>query len=163
MRKYTNSQGIVLVMEDSRQVAQSLQKTLPLWGEFSRLKETKDNQVQVLEICLILCVCVCVVFFFLTKGCKRSSKESDCKAGDPSSIPGSRRSTGERMGYPLQHSWASLVGQLVKNPPAMWETWVQSLGWEDPLEKGKATHSSVLAWTIPWNVWSTESQRVGHD
>ena len=44
---------------------------------------------------------------------------------------------------------ASLVVQLVKNPPAMWETWVQSLGWEDPLEKGKATHSSILAWRIP--------------
>ena len=44
---------------------------------------------------------------------------------------------------------ASLVAQLVKNPPAMWETWVQSLGWEDPLEKGKATHSSILAWRIP--------------
>ena len=42
--------------------------------------------------------------------------------------------------------WASLVAQLVKNPPAMWETWVWSLGWEDPLEKGKATHSSILAW-----------------
>ena len=47
---------------------------------------------------------------------------------------------------------ASLVAQLVKNPPAMWETWVRSLGWEDPLEKGKATHSSILAWRIPWTV-----------
>ena len=46
--------------------------------------------------------------------------------------------------------WASLVAQLVKNPPAREETWVQSLGWEDPLEKGKATHSSILAWSIPW-------------
>ena len=46
--------------------------------------------------------------------------------------------------------WASLVAQLVKNPPAIRETWVQSLGWEDPLEKGPATHSSVLVWTIPW-------------
>ena len=46
----------------------------------------------------------------------------------------------------------SLVAQLVKNPPAMWETWVLSLGWEDPLEKGKATHSSILAWRIPWTV-----------
>ena len=45
--------------------------------------------------------------------------------------------------------WASLVAQLVKNPPAMWETWVRSLGWKDPLEKGKATHSGVLAWRIP--------------
>ena len=50
--------------------------------------------------------------------------------------------------------WASLVAQLVKNLPAMWETWVQSLGWEDPLEKGTATHSSVLAWRIPWTIAS---------
>ena len=48
---------------------------------------------------------------------------------------------------------ASLVTQMVKNPPAMWETWVQSLGWEDPLEKGMATHSSILAWRIPWTVY----------
>ena len=58
---------------------------------------------------------------------------------------------------------ASLVAQLVKNPPAMWETWVQSLGWEDPLEKGKATHSSILAWRIPWTEQSMGSQRAGHD
>ena len=64
-------------------------------------------------------------------------------------IPGSGRSAGEGIGYPLQYSWASLVAQLVKNLPVMWETWVQSLGWKDPLEKGKATHSSVLAWRIP--------------
>ena len=58
---------------------------------------------------------------------------------------------------------ASLVAQLVKNAPAMRETWIQSLGWEDPLEKGKATHSRILAWRIPWTVQSTGSQRVGHD
>ena len=51
----------------------------------------------------------------------------------------------------LQYSWASLVAQLVKNLPAVWETWVWSLGWEDPLEKGKATYSSILAWRIPWS------------
>ena len=66
-------------------------------------------------------------------------------------IPGSGRSTGEGIGYPLQHSWASLVTQLVKNPPLMWENWVQSLGWEDSLEKEKATHSSILAWRISWS------------
>ena len=66
-------------------------------------------------------------------------KESTCNAGDPGSIPGLGRSTGEGIGYPLQYSWASLVAQLVKNPPAMWETWVRSLGWENPLEKGTAT------------------------
>ena len=64
-------------------------------------------------------------------------KESACNAGDPSLIPGLGRSDGEGRGYPLQYSWASLVAQLVKNPPAMQETWVRSLGWEDPLEKGK--------------------------
>ena len=77
-------------------------------------------------------------------------KESAWNAGDPGSIPGLGRSIGEGMGYPLQYSWASLVTQLVKNLPAMWETWLQSLGWEDPLEKGKATHSSILTWRIPW-------------
>ena len=79
-------------------------------------------------------------------------KESACNAGDPGLIPGSGRSTGEGIGYPLQYSWASLVAQLVKNPPAMQETWVRSLGWEDTLEKRKATHSSILAWRISWSV-----------
>ena len=64
-------------------------------------------------------------------------KESVCNAGDPSSIPGSRRSTGERIGYLLQYAWASLVAQLVKNPPAMREIWIQSLGWEDSPGEGK--------------------------
>ena len=80
--------------------------------------------------------------------CRSAGKESTCNAGDPGLIPGSGRSAGEGKGYPLQHSWASLVAQLVKNPPAMPETWVWSLGWKDPLEKGKATHSSILAWRI---------------
>ena len=75
-------------------------------------------------------------------------KESACDTGDPGSIPGSGRSPEEGIGYPLQYSWASLVAQLVKNLPAMWETWVQSLGWEDPQEKRKATHSSILSWRI---------------
>ena len=52
-----------------------------------------------------------------------------------------------------QGFWASLVDQLIKNPPAIWETWLQSLGWEDPLEKGKAIHSRILAWRIPWTVY----------
>ena len=64
-------------------------------------------------------------------------------------ILGSGRSTGEGIGYPFQYTWAFLVAQLVKNPLAMWETWVRSLVWEDPLEKGRATHSSILAWRIP--------------
>ena len=57
----------------------------------------------------------------------------------------------------------SPVAQLVKNPPAMRETWVRSLGREDPLQKGKATHSSILAWRIPGTIQSMELQRVGHD
>ena len=72
-------------------------------------------------------------------------------------IPGSERSTGEGIGYPLQYFWSSLVAQLVKNPPAMWDTWVRSLGWEDPLEKGMASHSSILAWR------SMGPPRVGRD
>ena len=74
-----------------------------------------------------------------------AGKESACNAGDPSSIRGSGRSTGEGISYSLQYAWASLVAQLVKNLPVMWETWVQSLSWEDPMEKGKATHFSILA------------------
>ena len=78
-----------------------------------------------------------------------AGKESACNAGDPSSIPGLARYPGERIGHPLQYSWASLVAQLVKNLPAKQETWVRSLGWEDPLvEDGRATHSSILAWRI---------------
>ena len=76
-------------------------------------------------------------------------KESACNAV---LIPGSGRFDAEGIGYPLQYSWASLVVQLIKNLPAIWETWVQSLGWEDPLEKGRATHSSVLVWRMPWTV-----------
>ena len=79
-------------------------------------------------------------------------KESACKAGDPGWIPGLGGFTEEGIGYPLQYSWASLAAQLVKNLPTMQETWVQSLGWEDPLETGKATHSSILTWRIPWTV-----------
>ena len=91
-----------------------------------------------------------------------AGEESACNAGDPGSVSGLGRSTGEGIGYPPQYSWASLVAQLVKNPPAMQETWVSSLGWADPLEKGKATHSTFWAWRIPWTVSSMRSQRVGH-
>ena len=79
-------------------------------------------------------------------------KESTCNAGDPGSTPGGRRAVGEGIGYPIQCSWASLVAQLVKYLPAEWGTWVLSLGWEDPLEKGKSAHSSILAWRMPWTV-----------
>ena len=78
-------------------------------------------------------------------------------------IPGLGRSPGERRSYLLWYTWASFVAQLVKTLSAMREMWVQSLGWEDPLEKGKATHSNILAWRIPWTVESMASQSVGHD
>ena len=84
------------------------------------------------------------------------------------SIPGSGGSSGEGIGYPLQDSWASPGVQLIKNLPALWKTWVPSLGWDDPLEEGMATHSSILAWRIPWTeepggLQSMGLQRVGHD
>ena len=78
------------------------------------------------------------------------AEESAGNVGDPGSIPGSGRYAGEGIGYPLHYSWTSLVAQVVKNLPAMWETWVQSLGWADALEK--ATHSRIRDWRIPWTV-----------
>ena len=78
-----------------------------------------------------------------------AGKESTYKSGDSGVIPGLERSPGEGISYPLQFSWASLVAQFIKNLPAVWETWVQFLGWEDPLEKGMATSSNILAWKIP--------------
>ena len=64
-----------------------------------------------------------------------AGKEFTCTAGDPGLIPGSGSSPGEGIGYPCQYSWASLVARLVKNPPAMRETWIPSLGWRDPVEE----------------------------
>ena len=78
-----------------------------------------------------------------------AGKESACNEGDPGLIPGLGRAPGEGIGYPLRYSWASLVAQMVKTPPAVWETWLRSLGWEDALEESMATHSSILAWRIP--------------
>ena len=72
-----------------------------------------------------------------------AGKESACNAGDPSSILGSGRFPREGIGYQLQYSWASLVAQTVKNLPTVWETWVQPLGWEDPLEEGMGTYSCL--------------------
>ena len=79
-----------------------------------------------------------------------AGKESTCNAGESSSILGLGRSSREGRGYPFQYSWASLMVQMIKNPAPMQETWVPSLGWEDPLEEVMATHSSILAWRIPW-------------
>ena len=89
-----------------------------------------------------------------------AGKESACNAGDPSSIPGLGRSAGERLGNPFQYS-LGFPGGSVKNVPATWETWVQSLAWEDPLKKGKATHSSILAWRIPWREEPGRLQSTG--
>ena len=66
-------------------------------------------------------------------------------------------------GFRIDSYYTSLAAQLVKNSPAMWETWVWSLGWEDPLEEGKTTHSSILTWRVPWTIQSKGLQRVGHD
>ena len=91
-------------------------------------------------------------------------KNLPASAGDPGLIPGSGRSPGGGHGEPLQYSWAPLVPQILNNPPEMLETWVQSLGWEDLLEEGMATHSSLLAWRIPWTeepggVYSSSGRR----
>ena len=75
-------------------------------------------------------------------------RESVCNVGDPDLIPRSGRSTGEGIGYLLEYSWVFLVAQKVKNLPAMQETWIRSLCWEDALEEGMATHSSILTWRI---------------
>ena len=77
--------------------------------------------------------------------CNSVGQASTCNAGDPSSIPGSGRSPGEGIGYPLQYTWASLVAQMVKNPPAMQGILVQSVDSQDPLEDSMASHSSILA------------------
>ena len=112
----------------------------------SHLLSLIDTYYSVSFIVTIVNYCHSLLSFIVTYS--SVGKESACNAGDPGSIPGLGRSPGEGIGYPLQYSWASLVAQLVKNLPAMWETWVRSVGWKDPLEKGKATHSSILAWRI---------------
>ena len=90
-----------------------------------------------------------------------AGKEATCNAGDTGLIPGSGSSPGEGIDYPLQYSWASLVAQMVKNLPAMWKTWVWPLGWEDPVNAGMATHSSIVAWNIPWTEDSGGVQTMG--
>ena len=91
-----------------------------------------------------------------------AGKESACNTGDPGSIPGLGRFPGEGIGYPLQYPWASLVAQMVKNLPTMWETWVWPLAWEGPLEEGMATHFSILSWRIPTDrgAWRPTVQEV---
>ena len=97
------------------------------------------------------CVNFCCTAKWLRLGFSDSSagKESTSNAGDPGSIPGLGSFPRAGIGYPLQYSWASLVAQMVKNLPSVWETWVQSLGRGNPLEEGMATHSGILTWKIP--------------
>ena len=97
-----------------------------------------------------------------------AGKESACNVGDPNLIPGLGQSPGEGIGYPFQYYWASLVAQMVKNPPIIWETWVQSMGLEDLLGEGMATQSNILAWRIAmdrgaWKATVRGLQRFGHD
>ena len=99
-----------------------------------------------------MCVYTCMSIMHVCFPGGSAGKKSAGNTGDSGSILRLGRSAGEGIGYPLQYSWASFVAQLVKNPPAMWDTWVRSLGWEEPLEKGKATLSSILAWRIPRTV-----------
>ena len=99
--------------------------------------------------------------FLWTLSHRSVDKESTGNAGDPSSIPGSGRPPGEGIDHPLQYSWASLVAQLVKNPPAVRETWVQPLGWEDPLERQRLP--TPVFWAGEFHVYSMGSQRVGYD
>ena len=85
----------------------------------------------------------------LVSPCSSAGKESTRNTWDTSCIPGLGKSSGEGISYPLKYSWTSPVAKMVKNLLAMWETWVRSLGWEDPLDKGMATHVGILAWRIP--------------
>ena len=105
---------------------------------------------------------------FPGRSASKECAKSACNAGDPGSIPGLGRSHREGIGYPLQYSWASLVVQSVKNPPTMRETWVWSLGWEDPPEEAMTSNSSILTWRIPWTeepgrLQLMGLQRVGYD
>ena len=113
--------------------------------------------------CISFCPWTLLLLVYQTLGFPGSSvgKESTCNVGDPGWILVLGRSAGTGIGYTLQNSWAPLVAQLVNNLPSMQETWVWSLGWEDPLEKGKATHSSTLAWRF-YGVYNPGGCRVWH-
>ena len=115
----------------------------------------------------------CVSFYYTAKQLSSfpsssTGKDSTCNVEGHGLIPGLGSSPVEGIGYPFQYFWAFLVAQMVMNPPAMWETSVWSLGWEDPLEEGMVTHSSILAWRMPMTeepgrLQSMGSQRVGQD
>ena len=131
----------------------------------SNLKTIKLSKNKMITFIITISDCVSLDLSFQGSS---AGKESACNAGDPGLILGWERSPGEGIGYPLLCSWAFLMAQMVKNPPATWETWVQSLGWEDPLEEGMATHSSILTWRIPmdrgtWRATVHGVARVRHD
>ena len=105
--------------------------------------------------------CICLFIPKSVLSGSSAGKESACNEGDNSSIPGLERSVGEGIDYPVQYSPVSLVAQMIENPPAMRETWVWYLGWEDSLEKGTVTHSSILAWRTPWTEEPGRPQSMG--
>ena len=93
-----------------------------------------------------------------------AGEESTCNVGDPGSIPGLGRSAGDGIGYPLQYSWASLVAQLVKNPPAVWETWVGKIPWRRAWQPTPVFWPGESPWTEePDGLQSMGLQKVGHD
>ena len=99
--------------------------------------------------------------FLVAQMVKKKKKKFTCNVGDLASIPVLGRSPGGRIGYPLQYSWASLEAQVIKNLPEMQETWVWSLVWDDPLEEGMATHSSILPRESPWTEKLSGIQSTG--
>ena len=112
----------------------------------------------------LLCPSPFLYFLLLGLGFPDSSvgKESACNAGDSGSVPGTGRFSGEGIGYLFQYSWTSLVAELVKNPPAVRETWVRTLGWEDPLEKGK--DPTPVFWPGEFHgLYSPRGHRVRHN
>ena len=123
-----------------------IKRRLHLW---KKAMTNLDSSLKSRDITLLTKVCIHACWGFLGSS---ASKESACNAGDSGLIPGLGSSPGEGIGYPLQYSWASLVAQILKNPPALWETWVNPGLGRSPFKKGKATHSSILAWRIPWTV-----------
>ena len=125
--------------------------------------------VQRLRICLpmqgtqVWSLCLGVFLVWKDPACQGATKLSTATIEACSSSSVARDQHPPISISTIRENFTLLVAQLVKNLPAMWETWVRSLGWEDPLQKGKATHSSILAWRIPWTVLSMGSQRVGQD
>ena len=119
---------------------------------------------KIMHICPIFSFDECVCVFCGVRSASLVAepvKNLSAMQGNAGLIHGSGRSTGEEIGYLLQYSWASLVVQLVKNLPPRWETWILSLAWEDSLEEGIATHSSILAWRIPMDRGACQATDYG--